>query len=448
MNSRNIRLLLVALIAIGINGCATSGLTIPENLGQSGLLVGDVSTKSVVYEAFTTPVINGKIYKGGLRDGRRLVVPLPPGEYTLESLFSSSGGGMASPSVSVTSTQTLPLGRKFTIEAGRVTNAGLIVLLPKKDEPKKYTIYLADNTSEIAGYLQAEFPKLYGSLSDRNIKLAPGRYLPKEQLPALRSEIAANSFSRKLDYEKLTARFATGDAGTLARIERDQQGRAQRIQLVDTGTLERLWDEGCGVTDDRAACIVGSKLSVWTAQGRVDRLLPAGFGSSRGMYIFKNMGVVIVDDHLNFYTSLDNAVTWKKYLGVARDDSIESTLAVHFSAGTSGFYARLPDKVILLFANYTNGDFRKLEIPKSVDFMAQVTEVTSGVIIGPELTFMQDARLAFGNFNNSSWEVRKIPAKSCMGLIADDPSGRRLRVQCSTKFLRSEDAGRTWHDMP
>jgi hypothetical protein len=444
-----IRLVFVLLLlALAASACVPSGITVPDKLEDSGLVVGDLATEGLTVLPDSKPVINGKTYAGGMQPGGRLIVPLPPGEYTLDSIFASSTGMLGGSGVTQTTTQNLPIHQKFTIEKGRVTNVGLIVLLANKADPKKYGLYRLDNTAEMTAFLQSYYPALYGSLRDKSIRLAPGNLVPREQIPALRGEIASAVFAHLEGFLKPTTTFVSGGAGTLAQVERDAQGRALRLKLVDTGTLERLTSAQCATTEGRAACVVGKQLMSWSPKGRGIHPLPALLDGARGVYVFKDAGVVLVDGRLNFYSSVDDGVTWKTYAGIARDRPIEPSIGARFSSGANRFYASVPDAKALLVSGYDPVNYSRVGLPSAVDFVGRVAETASGVVMGPEFTVLSNSRLAFGQIGGTAWEIRKIPATFCLGLVVEDRNGDRLRAYCGDKTWRSEDAGRSWRVAP
>jgi hypothetical protein len=99
---------------------------LPKDIGDKGLVVGQVVGigRLWAWSIYTDVLIDGWA-KGKVVNGL-IAIPLCPGEYPLDGLYSESYGGSSSyGSVTVTTkhTITLPLKRKFTVRPKEITHS-------------------------------------------------------------------------------------------------------------------------------------------------------------------------------------------------------------------------------------------------------------------------------------------------------------------------------------
>jgi hypothetical protein len=201
------RLALVVLVlglCTAFQGCSTPSVIpeLPRTLADKGLLVARLYVPGSSLWDNAQINIDGKLSGANLRDGY-VAIALPPGEHKFvqlrvegqqltrydpkdQSFLKAKGGGgyhyyYIPGGSTIIHFTTLSVNRTFTIEAGRITNLGLIVYLsaddPAKqratvDQRKEYYTIPVDNNAEISTYLETNYPDLMATLQDRAPKLA------------------------------------------------------------------------------------------------------------------------------------------------------------------------------------------------------------------------------------------------------------------------------------
>src|ERR1041385_8109884 len=128
-----IRLTVIAGFAALVSSCQTPMVMIPDDIGDRGLLVAQISAARIADLERATPVVDNKKYQFGTRDGF-VVIALDPGEYAFGYLTIDVGSNIATTSpygrTYTQATRTEPINKRVKIEAGRITSASLLLLAP------------------------------------------------------------------------------------------------------------------------------------------------------------------------------------------------------------------------------------------------------------------------------------------------------------------------------
>ena len=144
---------------------------LPDSLGENGLLVGNIAADAVastliekVWFSMAGVQIDDVYYSNAVRRNY-LVLPLKPGDYTLEALHVYKTGDKGSGT-------RYPLQYKFRIVSGQATNLGIIALATRKskENPEQKGLYwkvLVDNTDDMTAYLR-KHPRADGPRTLRN----------------------------------------------------------------------------------------------------------------------------------------------------------------------------------------------------------------------------------------------------------------------------------------
>jgi hypothetical protein len=448
-------LLLCAMFGLAA-GCARPLVMIPDDIGDQGLLIGKVSVPGVVEFTGLDPMIDGRMHVLGLRDGY-IVIALSPGKYTLNALSRIAGSQTISTAVGTYYSETIqsyPLELPFTIEAGRATNIGLLVLRPsaKPNDIGKYVqIAALDNSEEMASFLRQAHPRLFASLKNPSPVLAPGRY--QEPVHRFRQRHAQELAGRK-PAGTAWAYYVGGAAGTLARVEKTASGSTVRI--LDTGTFADL--SRCSTSASRLVCLKSTTEYLFVRDGVLSaRRVPDGV-MANSMHVFGDSGIALVDDAMQIYNSLDDGRTWAQYAGatrakpVARGVAPEPLHSFGLHAGRSGYYLysvgmKAADTKLVHF-NYAKREFALMTLPESVEYIKVLQETEEGLFIGPSHTDFAKGKLHFLPRQGDRWTARDAPQAQCRDLAFPDQRGRRLQVLCGRDSVwKSEDSGATWSRM-
>ncbi len=205
-------LLLAALVLVG---CSSVPRLEDRPIGNRGLLhfstVGDWPA-AIVH-------IDGKD-QGRLSD-HHSAIALRPGDYRLTGFRRHSGyqGQYVS---------TLSLDIPFSIEAGKVTSLGKLVLLRRGSEGM---VVILEDTDSAKRLLSMYYPVLSASFGDSDYQSANINYVPQEQIDAVRQEYL-RQYSRRVQDQ---GDFRFGEIGTIA-VRKDGAN-----ELIESSTLDRLY---------------------------------------------------------------------------------------------------------------------------------------------------------------------------------------------------------------
>lgn len=456
-----------------LQGCSTPTVIpeLPQTLNDKGLLVARLYVPGSSLWENAQINIDGKLSSANLRDGY-VAIALPPGEHQLvqlrvegqqltryeppeASLRKAKGGGgyhyyYIPGGTTVIHFTTLSVNRRFTIEAGKITNLGLIVYLPADDPNKQratvdqkkeyYTIPL-DNNAEIATYLETNYPALMAKLEDRSPKLATGGplFLPPAKLPELRRAIASlESRSGKL-ITSGDVSVAYGDAGTLVSVKIGTDKKAI-VTVLDTGTLANIVD----------ARQNGQRLLFLTSNARIFSLdqgtlaqisLPEHVQPLR-MAAPNANDLVVVDNRMRILTSTDFGQTWTKHEGALLDRARND---IGLAPDDDGAYIYLGSTGVptsILYAQAGAAAPRRISAPQQQGVPGRSRNVMVARRAG--LFIISDERdFYFRATGNQRWDVYSKPGTKCksMGI---GPTGVELSIECDGISHESKDSGKTW----
>ena len=456
------RIALAAGLAALVSSCQTPMVMIPDDIGDRGLLVAQVSAARIPDMDRATPVIDNKQYQFGMRDGF-IVIALDPGEHEFDYLTINVGSNITGSSpygrTSIQATRTYPIKKRLRIEAGRFTSVGLLMIEPggrTGEEAKKFRLFSLDNSADMATFLRESHPSLFASMKNRTPLVGEGPYLNAEQTRQLREAIAID-MARKRQAVNEPFDYVGGPAGTLARIDQGANGRAQ-VKVFDTGTLADF--SRCSTAAWGAACLKSSSEYVFVKGGTLSvRQVPAGIVANSA-HVFGDKGVMLIDHSMNIYSSFDGGDNWTKYAGVALAKPVEPNTTwpdpknrFAMQAGRSGYYIYVrnmgADVTRMVYFDAAKREFTPMPLPGTVEYISAVRETDEGVFIGPSHTLIAHGKVHLLPRGDKTWTVRDVPQAACTDMALPDNRGRRLEVLCAaTVVMRSEDSGMTWTRVP
>jgi hypothetical protein len=445
-----LRLAAVLLAGLLLSACAPTFevVKVPETAGDRGLVVATLDLDAVITEVQRQQIrlggawvqISGRTYYATVKKDH-LIVPLASGEYVLESISVRNSLDAALGSTRHTMT------RRFRVEAGRATSLGHLVFVPKRETKGEYYVFATDNSAEITALLKKQYPGLYVSLH-RSPPVVAGeaKYIEGKAVEAIRGELARAAFLRRHDFR--TTQYSHAGLGTIAKVLRDSKGNWMGFDVIDTGTIHGM--AACDGRGLRYACLTDDGQLVLVNDMKAMRLPAPGEGA-RAALAFSDHGVVVVDQHADIYTSLDDGRNWVKTRSLSQ--KLEPVMNIYdrvdFAVGQKGFYVTFPRAranlpVQVLYSDFQPISYRRIELPPLVQW-GSFHETRTGLIVGPQYKANKERENFFVRANGKdSWEERQMPDHTCYRIIPLDDGGSQLRVFCNGAFYNSEDGGRNW----
>ena len=464
-----------------LHGCASKQTLpeLPQAIGDKGLLVARLYILGMQSMENASVNIDGRVRSSALRDGY-IAIPLEPGDHQLVALRAEGrqlasaaieeespfrkvrgGGGGGSHYIYVPGGSytiyytTLAVDRSFHIEPGKVTNLGLIVYIPVRDDPSKkratvndsrqFNVVALDNSSELKTFLATNYPELVSTLSSPDISLAPAKYFDVKLLPDLRRVIAYYESSGPHRVVTASATAVYGRAGTVAILKKPDDGRQpspRDVEIVDTGTL----------ADIVGAVPVGDGFTFLTSDGELLSLNGATLGRTRlpyriqpvSLHALGKTGMVIVDNHMRMLTTRSPGDKW-----VSFDDALDKTprTDIDVVADDDGVYVSLGRTGLPSSLYYVKADE---SIPSAIP--TAIRDIPGTVIIAYHSLVARDVGLFvmfsgpdfyFWSKTTRNWELRSLPPGHCQPVQFDD-TGRNLSVECGGIIYGSGDSGASW----
>jgi hypothetical protein len=460
-----LRIALLMVVVLGVNACATGPASrpvrervkldqpLPESLGSDGLLVATVAAKAIaasVFEQFAFSEadvqVDDVLYRNALHDNY-LVLPLKPGEHTLEALHVYR-------STEDKSSTRYPLQFKFQIVKGQATNLGLIVLIERKstehpDQKGLYWKLLVDNTADMTSYLRTHHPKLAAGLTPATPVLARENKLTEGSLlEAMRRDLARNAWLWTDDPDG--AQYVGGEAGTIAKLLRNSQGRVAAIDVLESGTLAAM--VSCDGDDKRFLCSSAEPALYFLRDNKIERRALPFAARHMWVHTFPPQGLVLVDPDMNVYSSTDAGASWRKYVWHKPKQPLLTLARIRFENGKNGYYvysAFTVDPLVpeVIYSDYGRAAYISIPIPRMSSWQ-RLMETPDGLLIGPQNADAghDTATLYFKPLAGGDWKGRPLPGKRCFFLQRSAIGGDKLLVSCDGKFYKSTDYGRSWSE--
>jgi hypothetical protein len=421
---------------------------LPDDIGDKGLIVGQVAGIGRLQDwSIYKDVLIGNRAKGKVVNGF-IAIPLSPGEYSLDGLYSESyGGSYTSGNATYTTknTITLPLHQKFTVRPKEVTNLGLLVLYPDPNdkEQKKFLRLYVDNTADMKYFLKTSYPLLAQKVRIDAMTLAPTELISANLLQQLRQELATNAAFASLGYATYVAR----DVGTLAEVEKDKAGKVSGAKLIDVPTVSNLRMVSPHYVKDRFAFLTTNNRLFFVRDGKaIEKRPPDGLRAPK-IYALGTSDLVIVDDKFEIYNSANNGDRWQAYLGSMTKD----TTSVRVAAGATGYYMYTETPPFLIYSLYGRVDFHPIELPANMKNLAFLNEKSVGLFAEHEIRMRGTDKSPFyvRPAGKTAWEMRFMPGNSCGYIRFLDNDGLNLSILCvgasgSKQQYVSKDGGMRW----
>lgn len=440
-------------------GCAPSPRykpELPEDLGNDGLLVGEVlGIGRLAHWSLHKDVLINDRKRGQLVNGM-FAIALSPGEYTFSGLYSESYGGSNTfngVTVTTKNTVSLPVKKKFTVRAKEVTNLGLLVLYPDpRDKPDakdgKFLQFVVDNTADMKQYVKSAYPALAAKINLEATTLVPGTTMNDKQLQALRRELLATAAKRVGD----DARYLVAGLGALAEVQPDRDGKPTGMKLLDLPTTSSPASISPSFVKDRTAILTNNNRLFVVQNGRATEKRPPERLRAGKIFAVGTSALVIVDDHFEIYLSNDNGDQWHAQTGFATKETVSARVAV----GRNGYYAYTVNPPALLFSEHGKTEFARFELPGDLKTFGMLNETPAGLFAEQQITFYKETEkrpFYFRPSGKPAWEKLFMPAPNCDYIKFQDGQGNHLSTACSDRAVGfggpttayvSKDRGNTW----
>ncbi|MCG7961566.1 MAG: hypothetical protein N0E54_02550 [Candidatus Thiodiazotropha taylori] len=401
------------------------------------------------------PNIVTRYHIGGVR-ANTLIVPLPPGDYTLEGLKRITGGtsyGTPYGTYSSTSYLTYPLNIEFKIESGRATNLGMIELEHIKERGERsFVTLIMDNSVELATYLEERHHEMFNSLENKEFIKGFEQTMTQEDLSRLRAYIVNKKInSKQWRYDHPYDSIVTGNAGTIARISRDSKGKLYIGKIYNPHSVADL--SNCGVSGSRAVCIVSKETILLLNDDTIKWYTLPAAAPINSVSAFGRSGILLIDDSRRFHISYDNGENWTQYDGVVRQEPIERSGYKPIDMNSFGIYLGEEGYYVfeknsdgpLVYADYEQRQHKKIALPKSLNNITQVEERAGKLFIGPERTEILHDELHFMSLSSKQWTVREIPTNLCSKMAILDSEANHIQLYCGERDVQvTQDQGETW----
>jgi hypothetical protein len=475
----------VLLWLILLQGCVTTSSIpeLPSTLGEDGLLVARLYVPGSAAWQNASINIDGKLHGANLRDGY-IAIALRPGDHNfvqlrVEGLHLSSYQSQESdiqkvargfvyraptyyysPGSSYTVYYTtLTVNRRFTIEAGKITNLGLTVYLPvpedrdkknaedpiKKDstvgKSKQYYTTILDNSAEMGRYLEVNYPNLMASVKDRAITLAPGNYLDAKKLPELRRFIASHEAKGRKFIKTATLSAVYGDAGTVVTFKPGADGKITNLQVLDTGTFADIVD--ARIDGERFIFLTAEAKLLVLDQGKLTQVkVPFPVHPSR-LASLGNGGVAIVDNRMRILTSYDLGNNWTNYDGAMIEKPRSDIGLVSYGQGAYVYLGNrgIPSAILYLAPNEPTP--RAINPP---EYKQGVSNSYNTVIVreaGLFIVYYNEREFFFRSHTGQKWGMHSKPSPKCKAMDFD-ATGLNLKTECEGTKYESSNSGLTW----
>jgi hypothetical protein len=428
--------------------------------------------------------IDGKLHGANLRDGY-IAIALRPGDHNfvqlrVEGLHLSSyqsqesdiqkvarGVGVYRPptyyyspgsSYTVYYT-TLAVNRRFTIEAGKITNLGLTVYLAVPEDPdkkgaedpikkgatagktKRYNTAILDNSAEMSRYLEVNYPNLMASVKDRTMKLALGNYLDAKKLPELRRFIASHEVKGRKFIKTSTLSAVYGDAGTVVTFKPGADGKITNLQVLDTGTFADIVD--ARTDGERFIFLTAEAKLLVLDQGKLTQVkVPFPVHPSR-LASFGNGGVAIVDNRMRILTSRDLGNNWTNYDGAMIEKPRSDIGLVSYGQGAYVYLGNRGVPSAILYLSPNEPTPRAINPP---EYRGGVSNTSYNTVIVREAGLFivyNDREFFFRSHAGQKWGLHSKPGSKCKAMEFD-ATGLNLKIECEGTKYESGNSGLIW----
>jgi hypothetical protein len=381
------------------------------------------------------------IQNASIRKNETLALELAEGAYTItgiEFYGYDMGGKKLSTAVD----------RSFTVSAGGITNGGLALVI-KDPGSKQTTFVFVDNQKDAAVYAGIYHKKYAG-------KISPAwTFIEDEKIRNLKRDYA----KVLVDLEKAKPGRQTesiaGFLGLLIKLEKGPGGVITGYTILETNTYREI--QVAVIRGGKVVCDLGQGHYLYgTERGLSTVPMPDDLESEPNLYFLDADKFLVVDQHLNIYSSTGPAIAWRKQGEYRAAPSLLGDNRPHVSSGHDKIY---------LFTSGTGKNrkifqsgcdtihFKPMEIPEDINKIPDIVATRKSLIIGPVASsaFKNQGVLYVRANGSTEWNAVPLPRRDCTELSVDENDESRFVVTCG--FLarkwqyESPDAGKSWTEV-
>lgn len=445
--------IIILLVAVLLSGCGAQNILInPETVQNKGLLIGHISSSPWFGGSGggDTLIINGKTYKGAFTNAPvsgYFALPLPAGNYELESLYSRSGGSAGA--VNIISSSTMPIKAKFAIKTGEITNLGEVFLLRQTQDSKRYNIIFLKNTSDMQAYMKRFHNDVYPKFKKKSFNLGNVKYVKKADVDHVRN--FALKQSTKYNYY-----VSMGSLGAIGLTNRDSKGRVKSIKFLKTGTF--IEPQRCVITKTKSACIipgfVGNGKVFLSDKSRYHLSNKPPFNLGGQFVMLRDNSVLWMNSDFSFYKTRDLGKTWVANTDLKRnvhmsfwDEMSGSTKYPEVTQAKNGYYItnRAGDGSIL-YLTYKTDKVTKIKYPVKGQGLGEITETAKGLFARLDSAYyFSDTEIYFKANGASEWKKSIVPKSLCWHIKVKDYNAGIVTVSCRDKWVfQTKDLAASW----
>ena len=438
MNRKNALLCRILTIVLGLTTLFNTRASITNTKDNEGLLIAQLSWPAY---AFDTNVKATLTYKKNLladpviisgTKNQFLVSGIKEGTYNLLSVSLSEG------SIPSGKKLTISLDKKMTIEAGKITNLGLLFISPETDS-KKVTLLPVDNTPDIKRLLSLHFPKM-NQQPESFKQVFP--FIEKEKIDGIIANYAKILVDAENAHPNPQVSYMYATLGILLKMTRDENGKVIDYKQIPTKTYQEV--TGVTFNSDKLFCRLGNGEYLYGAEDNLSYVQrPAGV--FRTIYFLGNSLFLTTDMNFNLYVTNDT-FNWKVYTGFNQGYGTNPTVYL----GPRNIYVYSTSA--LLTTAYSALSFKEVPLPQDEDFHIgidfKVVETKDKLFIGPNNLGLKKARLYITDSEYSQWETLEMPKSMCSDFTVDKNDDNHLYAKCTWKdiLFESFDGGNSWKE--
>lgn len=391
-----------------------------------------------------------------------VTLELNPGEYELQNIQLHGGNIPGLMNLKI------HLKGSFTIEKGKITNGGLILLIREKMESNIVRTLKINNTHDLFKYVRIYLSQ--ESLKTEDI-IPAWSFIENDEVDKLIQSFAKLLMKNESAKKRPNVNYLYTILGMIIKMNKDGMGIVTDYTLIPTNTYQQIMKMTLKKNRNIICDLENGLILYGSDAGLQYTAMPKNMEKMAKFYELKRNQYLLVDSNYNIAWA-DSLFTWHiqsefKYkekmkqtrLGSRFPPTILETtpgvykgkkhLYVYSSPGTT--YYNKSDIVTyntLLQSNYEDMQFKSIDLPMDLRRIRKVTETPEHLILGPFLgSFSNRKELAYiyvKKLNSDKWEVRELPKNYCTSFFPNK-TGEILYTECTKgKWFESHDSGLTW----
>lgn len=380
--------------------------------------------------------ISGRVYRGVVHHGY-IVLALPPGRYTLDSMVYTDG----------IRNYTKALNETFHVSAGKNLNLGLLVLwFGREANGSRYHIVPINNTRQMIRHLRHVEPHLWAVVGNRPFERPRYAFLDPRTLESMRKEIAIRTFvMRQYPWNRVA-----GNLGTVARVDQPKSPSA-RFTVIPSDTLSDF--HSCFHARRYINCVAQEadntyRLLNFDGKHIVYYPVPPGFAPVR-VFRSRSDTIYLLDSAMRIRSRAEGSATWKGFdpRGIPGLNSKLSGYAHFLDTGKGLFINAAMENGTILYRDRATGDYSYIPNPDREAKYWNLLDGPGGLYLGGHRDLGGGAFLYFRPSGSAVWQRQRIPFDDCIHRIEmrnprDPKSG--ILVRCGKHLYLTTDRGGHW----